>query len=57
MVKPKPWGPLRIIIGGLRELTSGDISLEGDASLDEAVLDPPPGDCKGWCGHSSSKVK
>lgn len=41
IVKPKPCGPRRIIVGGLRELTSGEISLEGDASREEAVLDPP----------------
>ena len=51
-VKPKPCGPLLIMIGGFRELTNGEISLEGEASLDEAVLEPP-GDWIGWGMESS----
>ena len=41
-----------MIVGGFRELTRGDISLEGEASLEEAVLEPP-GDWMG-CGEQSS---
>ena len=29
------------MMGGFKELTKGEISLEGDASLDDAVLEPP----------------
>lgn len=50
IVKPKPCGPRRMMVGGLSELIKGVISLEGEVSRDEAVLDPP-GD---WMG--SGKV-
>ena len=40
-VKPKPLGPLLMMIGGLRELIRGDMSRHGLASLLEAVLEPP----------------
>lgn len=52
IVKPKPCGPRRMMVGGFRELTRGEISLEGEASLEEAVLEPP-GDWMG-CGELSS---
>lgn len=45
MVNPNPLGPRRTIIGGFRQLTRGDMSLHGETSLDEALLDHP-GDCK-----------
>lgn len=51
MVNPNPRGPLRTMMGAFKVLINGDRSLQGDASLDDAVLDPP-GDCIG-CGHSS----
>jgi len=41
MVNPKPLGPLLMMIGGLREFISGEISLHGEASLLLAVLLPP----------------
>lgn len=42
-------------MGGFKELTRGEISLEGEASLEEAVLEPP-GDWMG-CGELSSVGK
>jgi len=47
MVNPNPLGPLLIIMGGFKELINGEMSLQGDASLLEAVLDPP-GLCMDW---------
>lgn len=40
MVKPNPLAPFLTISGGLRLLANGEISREGDPSL-ELVLDPP----------------
>ena len=40
-VKPNPLGPLLMMMAGLRTLMRGDSSLQGLASLLEAVLDPP----------------
>jgi hypothetical protein len=47
IVNPNPLGPLLIIMGGFRELMRGEMSLQGEASLLEAVLDPP-GLCMDW---------
>lgn len=47
IVKPNPLGPLLIIIGGFKEFIRGEMSLHGEASLLEAVLDPP-GLCMDW---------
>lgn len=41
------------MIGGFSVLMSGDTSLQGDTSLDDAVLEPP-GDWIGW--HEKSSV-
>ena len=41
MVNPKPLGPRLTIIGAFKEFMIGEKSLQGDASLDDAVLDPP----------------
>jgi hypothetical protein len=41
-----------MIIGGLRLVTRGDNSRQGEVSLELAVLDPP-GDWTGWGGESS----
>ena len=40
-VKPKPRGPLLMMMGGLREFIRGDMSRHGLASRLEAVLEPP----------------
>ena len=56
-MNPKPCGPLLIIIGGFKELTNGEISLEGDASLDDAVLEPPGDWSNGWGKLSSEQTK
>ena len=53
MVNPKPRGPLLTMMGGLRLLISGEMSLQGDTSLDEAVLEPP-GDWIGCEAEQSS---
>jgi len=44
-----------MIIGGFRLVTRGDNSLQGEVSLELAVLDPP-GDWTG-CGGESSEIK
>lgn len=45
-VNPKPLGPLRMMMGGLRLVTKGDISRQGEVSRELAVLEPPPpGEC------------
>ena len=41
MVNPKPLGPRRTMIGAFRVLIRGERSRQGEASLLEAVLDPP----------------
>jgi hypothetical protein len=43
-----------MIIGGFRLVTRGDNSLQGEVSLELAVLDPP-GDWTG-CGGESSEI-
>lgn len=55
-VKPNPHGPLRMIIGGFRLVTSGLSSRQGDVSLEEAV-DDPPGDSIGWVFNDASSKK
>ena len=40
-MNPNPRGPRLTIIGAFKELIKGEKSLQGDASLDDAVLDPP----------------
>lgn len=45
-VKPKPAGPLRMMIGGFKLLTKGESSLHGEVSRELAV-EEPPGD---WIG-------
>lgn len=52
-VKPKPAGPRRMMMGGFRLLTNGESSLQGEVSLELAVLEPP-GDCRTCCGISSA---
>lgn len=52
-VKPKPFGPLLMIIGGFRPVTRGLNSRQGEVSLDEAV-DDPPGDSIDWCAAKGS---
>ena len=44
MVKPKPRGPRRTMMGAFSEFMSGERSRQGEASRLDAVLDPPPGD-------------
>ena len=41
MVKPKPFGPLLTIMGAFKVFINGDKSRQGEASLEEAVLEPP----------------
>ena len=40
MVKPKPFGPRLTIMGAFKVFINGDKSRHGDASLEEAVLEP-----------------
>lgn len=42
-----------MMVGGLRELTRGAISREGEPSREEAVLDPPGDSMEGPHTHSS----
>lgn len=57
-VNPKPQGPRRIMIGGLRLVTRGLSSRQGDVSREDAVEDPP-GDSMDWpqIGGSSRTIR
>ena len=46
MVKPNPRGPRLTMMGALSELISGEKSRQGEASRDDAVDDPPPGEAR-----------